>query len=77
MRRGRAGKTRVALADLSLLLPALSGHADMRADLGGSTAALHLAGDLQAGVAVRNAAPGTVTGPSMSLTCGSPTTPAR
>ena len=56
------GKGRMALADLSLLLPALSGHADLRADIGGSVAALRLAGDLQAAVALRNTAPGTLHG---------------
>jgi translocation and assembly module TamB len=55
-----AGKTRVALADLSLVLPALSGQANARADLSGSLAALRLAGDLQAAVAVRNSAPGNI-----------------
>jgi translocation and assembly module TamB len=55
-----SGKTRIALADLSLLLPALSGNADIRADLSGTTAALHLAGDVQAAVAMRNSAPGTI-----------------
>ena len=57
-----AGKSRMAVADLSLLLPALTGHADIRADLGGSTVALRLAGDLQAAMGVRNSAPGTVRG---------------
>jgi translocation and assembly module TamB len=57
-----AGTSRTALADLSLLLPGLSGHADIRADLGGSSAALRLSGELQAAVGVRNGAPGTVRG---------------
>ncbi len=56
------GKGRVALADLSLLLPALSGHADLQAALSGSSATLHLAGGLQAVLALRNAAPGTLQG---------------
>ncbi|MEJ0008976.1 MAG: hypothetical protein WDM77_22075 [Steroidobacteraceae bacterium] len=57
-----SGKTRVALADLSLLLPALSGSADIHADVSGTTAALRLAGELQAAVAMRNSAAGTLRG---------------
>jgi translocation and assembly module TamB len=56
------GKTRVAFADLSLLLPSLSGQGTVRADLRGSTAALGVTGDLQAALAVHGSAPGTVQG---------------
>ncbi len=57
-----SGKSRMQLVDLSLLLPALSGRAEVRADVGGSLAALHLVGDVEAAVAVRNSTSGTVHG---------------
>ncbi len=56
------GKSRATLADLSALLPGLSGHADIRADLAGTTQAMRLAGELQASVAVGDSAPGAVRG---------------
>ncbi|HTB66693.1 MAG TPA: translocation/assembly module TamB domain-containing protein [Steroidobacteraceae bacterium] len=57
-----AAKTRATLADLSILLPALSGTASIRADLSGSIAALRTVGDMEAIVAVHGSAPGTVRG---------------
>ena len=57
-----AAKTRATLADLSILLPSLSGNANLRADLSGSIAALRTVGDMEATVAVHGSAPGTVRG---------------
>ncbi len=57
-----AAKTRATIADLSILLPTLSGPASIRADLSGSTAALRTAGDAQATLAVHGSAAGTVLG---------------
>jgi translocation and assembly module TamB len=57
-----AAKTRATLADLSILLPFLSGQASIRADLSGSTAALRTAGDMEATLAVHGSAAGTVRG---------------
>jgi translocation and assembly module TamB len=55
-------KTRVTLADLSILLPSLSGQANIRAQLSGSTAALRTAGDMEATLAVHGSAASTVRG---------------
>jgi translocation and assembly module TamB len=57
-----AAKTRATLADLSILLPALSGQATIRAELSGSTAALRTAGDVEATLAVHGSAAGTLHG---------------
>jgi translocation and assembly module TamB len=57
-----AAKTRATLADLSILLPALSGQGSIRAQLSGSTAALRTAGDVEATLAVHGSAAGTVHG---------------
>jgi translocation and assembly module TamB len=57
-----AAKTRATLADLSILLPSLSGQASIRADLSGSTGTLRAAGDMEAMLAVHGSAPGTVLG---------------
>ena len=55
-------KTRATLADLSILLPSLSGRGSVRADLSGSTAALRTAGDVEATLAVNGSAAGAVRG---------------
>lgn len=55
-----AAKTRATLADLSILLPSLSGQATVRADLSGSTVTLRSVGDVQANLAVHGSAPGAV-----------------
>jgi translocation and assembly module TamB len=55
-----AAKTRATLADLSILLPSLSGQASVRAELSGNTAALRTSGDVQATLAVHGSMPGTV-----------------
>jgi translocation and assembly module TamB len=57
-----SGKARAAIADLSLALSALSGQANLQADLSGDLGALRVAGDAQAAVAVRDSAPGSLTG---------------
>jgi translocation and assembly module TamB len=57
-----AAKTRATLADLSMLLPSLSGQATIRADLSGTTATLRTAGDVQATLAVHGSAAGAVRG---------------
>ncbi|HEY1899804.1 MAG TPA: translocation/assembly module TamB domain-containing protein [Steroidobacteraceae bacterium] len=57
-----SGKAKGAFADLSLLLPALSGQANVQADLNGTSAALRVTGTVQSTVAVHDSAPGTVTG---------------
>jgi translocation and assembly module TamB len=55
-----SAKAKGAVADLSLALPALTGQANIRADLNGDLAALRVAGDAQATVAVRDSAPGSL-----------------
>ncbi len=57
-----AAKAHATLADLSILLPALTGHADIRAQISGSTLALRTAGDLEAVLAVAGTAAGQVRG---------------
>ena len=56
-----SAKAKGAVADLSLALAALSGQASVRADLSGDLAALRVAGDAQATLAVRDSAPGSLT----------------
>jgi len=57
-----SGKTKGTLSDLSLLLPALSGQADVQADLSGTIAALHLTGTVQSALSVHNSPPGALSG---------------
>jgi len=56
------GKSSAALADLSIVVPALTGKANVRADLSGTLAALRLAGDLQANAALRDSNVGQISG---------------
>lgn len=53
-----SAKARAALADLSMVLPALSGQAAVSADATGTLAALRVGGNAQATVAVRSSAAG-------------------
>ena len=55
-----SAKAKGAIADLSLALPALSGQANVRADVTGDFAALRVAGDAQAAMAVRGSPPGSL-----------------